>query len=281
VTAGDRRSPDFHEYLEGTTEIWDRLAEWWDDAIGDGNATQDLLIEPTTERLLNLRRGERVLDVACGAGRMARRLADAGAHVVAVDRAERFLARARSRSAGYGGRIEYRNVDACDREALLDLGEGAFDAVVCTMALMDMAAITPLISAVPVLLTAPHGRFVFSVTHPVFNSGDTRPTVERVEEGTGVRERYAVSIADYLHARMLPGFGIPGQPEQQRYFHRPVGMLLNACFEHGMVLDAFEEPAFPEPDNQAAAGRSPTSQRSFRHVPWVLVVRLRPAARDR
>jgi SAM-dependent methyltransferase len=280
VTADDRRSPDFDEYLAGTTEIWDRLAEWWDDAIGDGNATQDLLIEPTTERLLNLRRGERVLDVACGAGRMARRMADAGAHVVAVDGAERFLARARTRSTGYGERIEYRNVDASDREALLELGEGTFDAVVCTMALMDMAAITPLASAVPVLLKA-HGRFVFSVTHPVFNSGDARLMVERIEEGTSVRERYAVSVADYLDARMQPGFGIPGQPEQQRYFHRPIGMLLNACFEHGMVLDAFEEPAFPEPDNQAAAGRSPVSQRSFRHVPWVLVARLRPAARAR
>ena len=34
-----------------------------------------------------------------------------------------------------------------------------------------MASITPLLSVLPELLK-PGGRFVFSVTHPVFNSGD-------------------------------------------------------------------------------------------------------------
>ena len=38
-------SPDFGEYNTRTAEIWDRLAEWWDDKIGDGNPTQDLLVE--------------------------------------------------------------------------------------------------------------------------------------------------------------------------------------------------------------------------------------------
>jgi hypothetical protein len=33
---------------------------------------------------------------------------------------------------------------------------------------MDMASITPLLSVLPQLLR-PGGRFVFSVTHPVFN----------------------------------------------------------------------------------------------------------------
>ena len=48
----DSVSPDFSELNEQTAEAWDRIAEWWDDKIGDGNSAQDLLIQPATERLL-------------------------------------------------------------------------------------------------------------------------------------------------------------------------------------------------------------------------------------
>ena len=98
--------------------IWDANAEWWDDRIGDGNDFQLQLIEPATERLLALKPGETVLDVACGAGRLARRYAELGARVVACDFSEKFVARARERTPD-GADIEYRVVDACDSTQLL------------------------------------------------------------------------------------------------------------------------------------------------------------------
>ena len=76
---------DFPEYAAETVEVWDALAAWWDDAIGDGNNTQDILVEPTQERLLELRAGERILDIACGAGRFTRRMASHGVRIVAFD----------------------------------------------------------------------------------------------------------------------------------------------------------------------------------------------------
>ena len=145
-------SPDFSEYNSRTTEVWDNIAEWWDDKIGDGNATQDLLVEPATERMLELKPGDEVLDVACGAGRFARRMAATGANIVAIDHSESFLRRARLRTTEHADRIEYRRLNAADPEALASLGESRFDAAVCTMALMDMASIEPLLSTLPKLL---------------------------------------------------------------------------------------------------------------------------------
>lgn len=52
---------------------------------------------------------------------------------------------ARARSAAYACRIEYRVVDCTDNEQLLTLGERRFDHIVCTMALVDMAEIEPLV----------------------------------------------------------------------------------------------------------------------------------------
>lgn len=272
MSAGTRPSPDFPEYTAPATESWDNLAEWWDDQIGDGNPTQDLLVEPYTERLLELQPGERVLDIACGAGRFARRMADAGAIVTAFDHAERFIKRARERSRGYENRISFHVVNAADPDALLALGRH-FDAAVCTMALMDMAEITPLFATLPQLLK-PNGRFVFSITHPVFNTEDARPTIERVPVGTDLVNRYAVSVANYLQPRMEKGIGVPGQPDLQHYFHRPLSLLLNTAFEHGFVLDRLEEPAFPP----GTPAQNPLSQAKFHYIPWVLLARLRPTS---
>jgi SAM-dependent methyltransferase len=265
---------DFPEYESETAEVWDSLAEWWDDAIGGGNSFQDLLIEPVQERLLALSAGEVLLDVACGAGRFTRRMAAAGARIVACDHAARFIARARQRTPPeLADRIDYRVLSAADRAALLGLGAGRFDAAVCTMGLMDMASITPLLSVLPTLLK-PGGRFVFSVTHPVFNSGDESLIGETVHKGTRLDTELSIRITDYLTPRMQRDFGVPGQPVEHHYFHRPLGVLLNACFDHGLLLDRLEEPAFPP--SATASGERTVRWEDVDRLPPVLVARLRP-----
>lgn len=270
-------SPDFPEYSEATRGVWNDIAEWWDDRIGDGNTTQDLLVEPTQERLLDLKPGEDVLDIACGAGRFTRRMAKAGVRIVAFDHAERFINQARQRTVEHADRIAYRVMSATDPEALVSLGEHRFDAAVCTMALMDMAAIHPLLSALPKLLK-PGGRFVWSVTHPVFNSGKARMCAEEHwdPEIADLRTEFSVRVIDYLDTYVQMGVGIKGQPRPQHYFHRPVHVLLNACFEHGFVMDRFEEPALP-PDLPDARNR-PLNWVHFDKIPQILVVRMRMPA---
>ncbi|MBI2855873.1 MAG: class I SAM-dependent methyltransferase, partial [Chloroflexi bacterium] len=98
----------------------------------------------------------------------SRRAADLGCQVVACDVAPKMIEIARGRSRDYGERIEYLICDATDEIALLGLGEKCFDAAICSMALMDMPEISPLLSTVRRLLK-PGGRFVFSVVHPCFN----------------------------------------------------------------------------------------------------------------
>ena len=94
--ATEHQSAEFPEQAEENRRIWDANARWWDDRIGDGNGFQTLLIEPATERLLEIAEGDTILDAACGAGRFARRMAELGARVVALDYSAEFIARARS-----------------------------------------------------------------------------------------------------------------------------------------------------------------------------------------
>jgi len=266
-----QRSPDFPEYNDKAVEAWDRLAEWWDDKIGDGNEFQDYLIEPATERMLALKAGEQVLDIACGAGRFARRMASVGAVVTAVDQAERFLNRARERTIENNDRIRYLKLDATDAPAILSLGKGWFDAAVCTMALMDMPSITPLISSLPTLLK-PRGRFVFSITHPVFNSGTARHIAEQYEQDSEITVRSGIAITDYAEPFCYKGVGIPGQPEPQYYFHRPINLLFNTCFKYGFVLNDMEEPVFPE--GFQSGTNNPLAFSQMPSIPPALVARM-------
>jgi 2-polyprenyl-3-methyl-5-hydroxy-6-metoxy-1,4-benzoquinol methylase len=266
-----QHSPDFPEYDDRTVGAWERLAEWWDDKIGDGNEFQDYLIEPATERMLALKAGEQVLDVACGAGRLARRMAGVGAVVTAIDQAEGFLNRARERTKEHNDHIEYLKLDATDRAAIMSLGKGRFDAAVCTMALMDMSSITPLISALAALLK-PQGRFVFSVTHPVFNSGTARHMAEQYEQDGETVVRSGITVTDYAKPFCYRGSGIPGQPEPQQYFHRPISLLFNTCFKYGFVLDDMEEPVFPE--GSQSGTNSPLAFSEMPSIPPVLLARM-------
>jgi len=121
-------------------DIWNQNAPFWDERMGEGNAFHKILIEPTQERLLNVHAGQRILDIACGNGQFARRLARLGACVLGVDFSERMIERARARTSEPGGQIEFRILDCTRADALMSLGENQFDGAVCTMALMDMAA---------------------------------------------------------------------------------------------------------------------------------------------
>src|SRR2546423_15629781 len=106
-----REDAEFPEQADENRRIWDANARWWDDRIGEGNDFQTVLIEPATERLLDVVAGETILDAACGAGRFARRMAQFGARVVAFDCSAEFIARARERTSSDLA-VEYHVVDA-------------------------------------------------------------------------------------------------------------------------------------------------------------------------
>ena len=58
-------TPNELDALNGQAQdVWNRNADWWDEQTGEGNKFQRVLIGPATERLLALRPGERVLDIA-------------------------------------------------------------------------------------------------------------------------------------------------------------------------------------------------------------------------
>ncbi len=269
--AESRLPGDFSALNSEARAIWNGNAAWWDERVGpEGNNDQRFLIGPATERLLNVQQGEVILDIACGSGIFSRRMVALGARVVAFDFSETFVEIARARTTVHTDRIEYRVLDATDPNALQGLGARRFDAAVCTMALMDTATIEPLSAALGRLLK-PGGRFVFSVTHPCFNSTGTRRMVEEELRDGNLVPVFSVKVTEYLQPSARKGVGIIGQPAPQYYFDRPLHLLLNTFFRVGFVLDGLEEPQDLPPE----LGQRGFSWRNWREIPPHLIARMR------
>jgi len=196
---------------------WDANAAFWDEQMGEGNDFFNRLVWPAVEKLLAPQKGERLLDVACGNGVTSRRLAHFEASVTALDCSERMIHFARKRAGPV--EIDYRVLDASDRDRLLELGAESFDGALCNMALMDMAEIGPLMRALKSLLRK-NGRFVFSVIHPCFNNPATIQTAEVEDRAGAIVTTYSVKISRYLTPFTQIGIAINGQPEAHPCFHR-------------------------------------------------------------
>ena len=268
-------SDETRRQIKETREIWEAKAGFWDDYIGpDGNEFHRELVAPTQRRLLELRPGETVLDIACGNGQFTREMAQVAGRVVACDISATFLERARKHTASAGiANVEYQQVDATDEAALRALDRGPFDAAVCTMALMDIPVIEPLMRAVHDLLRS-GGRFVFSVMHPCFNQSGALMVEELEDRDGSLVPTYALKVVGYSTPSARKGVGIRGEPAPHYYFHRPLAVLLGACFAAGLVVDALEEAAFAG----EAADRRSFDWRNYREMPQVLAVRARKVA---
>jgi SAM-dependent methyltransferase len=144
-------------------------------------------------------------------------------------------------------------IDATDEASMVALGVGQFDAITCTMALMDVPTVAPIFRAVSQLLKD-DGRFVYVTAHPAFNSNNPIFVHELIDTDGQVDHYYAVKLRDYLDVPPIKGAGARGEPNPHYYYHRPMHELLGIAFESGLVLDGLLEPAYPR-DNAGKTER--------------------------
>jgi SAM-dependent methyltransferase len=140
---------------------YDQAADFYVAEVGDA------VTDPGTAGLLRLAGDvghRRLLDLACGQGRVARELARRGARVVGVDISAALIARAgdAERAAPLG--IAYVVGDA---SRVLGLEVDSFDGVVCNYGLSDVDDLGGALDSVTSLLR-PGGFLVFSILHPCF-----------------------------------------------------------------------------------------------------------------
>ncbi len=177
---------------------------------------------PKVSRLLEPKKGDFILDAACGNGNYSAYMAQAGARVVAFDYSPKMIALAKQRQQRFLDQIEFCVADATKKEQLLSLRRGRpYTKAVSNMAIMDIADVTALFSSIAELLES-GGCFVFATQHPCFVT---------------LTEKYRTAHPYY-------GIAIQGQPARQCYYHRSLRDLFQLCFDNGFVVDGFFEESY-------------------------------------
>lgn len=268
---------------------WDHVAGWYDQLLKHGRSDhhRDVII-PGTLRLLELKSGQRILDVACGQGILTRKLAESGADAIGVDASEKLIDAARrwAKAAAKPARFEVGDARAIDPK----LGE--FDGVACVMALMNIDPILPLMRGVAGVLKQ-GGRFVMVILHPAFRApGRTSWGWEYERSRRGHRTgrpmenepnetppRQYRRVDGYLTQEpsaivMNPGEVSSGaEPITTWTFNRPIHAYVRAIAEAGLVVDALEE--WTSARRSGPGPRADEENRARREIPMFLAIRAR------
>lgn len=262
----DRRPP-IAKPLRRTPTGWGGVAEWYDGLVGEaGSEYQREVVHPGVLRLLEAKKGQRVLDVACGQGAFCRLLHEQGVAAVGVDSAAALLHLARKRS---DPAIEFYSGDARDLAAVRELQGKTFDAAACVLAIQDMDPIAPVFEGTSRLL-APGGRLVLAMMHPAFRVPKQSAWGWDMKQGVQYRR-----IDRYLLPRKEPIVTHPGSaPAQHTWtFHRPIEAYVKALARAGLFIDAMEEWVSHKVSDSGP--RAAAENVARREVPMFLALRAR------
>ncbi len=220
----------------GVAEGYAKWAEGYD---AEANPLVSLE-EPLTLEVIDDVAGKDVLDVCCGTGRYAIRLAQAGARVCGVDGNEAMLAVARRKRDDLGLQADLRPGDV----ARLPYADASFDLVVCALALCHVHDLTPPIKEMARVLR-PGGRLVVSDFHPFCLMAGWR-TLFRRPEATYCIQNHLHLIDDYVAALRRAGLQMQelrekvideallpvlSEEEVQRFRGWPAALVISATKE--------------------------------------------------
>jgi malonyl-CoA O-methyltransferase len=147
--------------------------------------------------------GLKVIDIGCGTGRHALRLATAGAEVTAVDFSGEMLNRARAKPGAE--RVKFVQHDITKR---LPFEIGSFEAVFCCLVLDHISDVDAFFAELA-RLHRPNGFVTISVMHPAMMLKGVQARFTDPASGRRVSpQSYPNQVSDYVRAAVRAGLAI-------------------------------------------------------------------------
>ena len=212
---------------------WNKVASWYDELLNtDSDSYQSKVIAPNLLRILDLKKGEVVYDLACGQGYFSNIFYKAGAQVIASDLSKKLIEVA---TKNYPKGIKFYNSKA-DRAQFLK--DSSVDTVVIILAIQNIENVNEVLNESKRILKK-NGRIVMVLNHPTF----------RVPKGSdwyfenGVQYR---KVGQYLSESkisidMTPGEKNPHKKIKTISFHRPLQYYVKLLSKNGFAITRLEE----------------------------------------
>ena len=244
---------------DSSTRSWNAMGEEWLTLAQTGESRMQFIM-PHMLAYMGDVRGLRILDLGCGEGGYARKLAACGALVTAVDCSGAAVAYARTQAEREHLSIEH---DLRNSNDLFDIPDSAFDVVLCSMMLMDVEDLAGTLREV-VRVLKPGGRLFASMLHPCFD-GNHEHGIGRQGQG----ETREVVVKNYFEPRAWSA-PLPKGETPVIWRHRTVSEYVKAFISAGLTIEDMDEPRATAEE----AARYP-SLTMIRRIPLFLYWRLR------
>ncbi|WP_421106941.1 class I SAM-dependent methyltransferase [Streptomyces sp. NEAU-S77] len=222
------------------TESWDTIADWYAELVRSGSALHDFGRDSLLTHLPEILPGQRVLDLGCGEGFIARAVAARGATVWGVDSSPRMIEHARTAEKSQPSGAVFSIDDGC---TLATVATASVDWVTAGLSLNNVSDLDAALAAVHRVLT-PGGVLIFTVPHPCFEAPHS--TWTEIEDGTTRRV-----VGDYLSEAFWRSSN-PNGARRAGNQHRKLSTYITALMRNGFEIAAIDEPT---PDRRVAAAQ--------------------------
>lgn len=212
------------------------MAGWYAALLESGKGTyQHDVILPNVLRLLSIRNGMRIADVACGPGFFAREFARVGARVTGTDIAPELIAVAKE----YAKKEKGLALDffAAPADAMPMVATASIDAATMILAIQNIERVGETFGEIARILT-PDGRLLLVLNHPAFRMPKASEWGWDEERMMQYRRLDSYMSESRGMIEMHPG---DDPTETTVSFHRPLQVYFKALHKAGFAVTRLEE----------------------------------------
>lgn len=221
--------------MSNKSTSWGKVANWYNKHLEEGEDTyQAKLIKPNLLRLLEVKKGQNILDVGCGQGFFAREIGKLGAKVIGVDVGGELIKIAKEKS----GTNETYLVMSADK--MTGLQTERFNSAICILALQNIKNLSQSIAEIGRVLKK-GGKCLLVLNHPNYRIPNSSSWGFDEKANTQYRriDSYMSEISQEVD--MTQGIADINKKKFTMSFHHPLQIYFKAFFKSGLVVSRLEE----------------------------------------
>jgi ubiquinone/menaquinone biosynthesis C-methylase UbiE len=212
---------------------WNEVAKWYDQLLAtDDDSYQAKVITPNLLRMLDLKKGEQVFDLACGQGYFSNIFVKSGANIVASDLSKRLIETAIKNSPKS---ISYYVSPAHKAPFIKD---GTVDAIVVVLAIQNIENVGEVFAECKRVLKK-NGRLVLVLNHPAFRVPQASDWYFNEDTQSRIVSKYLSESK--VSIDMTPGEKDPKKKVKTVSFHRPLQYYVKLLSKNGLAVTRLEE----------------------------------------
>ena len=216
---------------KNTNTSWGGVADWYDSYLETNkDSYQEKVIAPNLLRILDIKKGMKIADLACGQGFFSRKFKGVGAVVTGIDISEELIGQAKNHSKD----IEYFVSPA---HKLSFLKDSSFSIVTIILAIQNIKELNDVLKEVNRILVS-GGRLVLVLNHPMFRI--PKRSSWGFDEKEGIQYR---RIDGYLTEKTNSIVMHPGKEKSEETisYHRPLQDFFKSLSKNNFSVTRLEE----------------------------------------